>query len=143
MSEQTRRGDGRFRATYSDERRYELLRLVALKVSPLDPASVSQPQFDLCAGEVAAEQGWPSPPKANAIYMQLTWRRKRSWRQLVESALAAAAEGHSSFGRSALPRASSRLGGSTSGTSCMGSVGCSISARSRKPRSLPRNGGRS
>src|SRR5450432_2789718 len=95
MSEQTRRGDGRFRATYSDERRYELLRLVALKVSPLDPASVSQPQFDLCAGEVAAEQGWPSPPKANAIYMQLTRKRKRSWRQLIESALAAAAEGHS------------------------------------------------
>ena len=88
MSDQTRRNDGKFRSSYSDERRFELLGLVARKVSPLDPAGLSQPQFDLRAAEIAAEQGWPRPPKANAIYMHLTRRRKRSWRQLVESSLA-------------------------------------------------------
>ena len=58
-----------------------------LKVNPLDPATLSQPRFDARAPEVAAEQGWPEPPKANAIYMRLTCRRKRTWRQLVESAV--------------------------------------------------------
>ena len=90
MSNQRRRGDGKFRSSYSDERLYELLRLTALKVNPLDPATLSQPKFDARAAEVAAEQGWPEPPKANAIYMRLTRTRKRTWRQLVEGAIAAA-----------------------------------------------------
>lgn len=90
MSDQSRRADGKFRTTYPDERRYELLRRVAFRVSPLDPASLSQPEFDRRAPEVAAQQGWPRPPKANAIYMYLTRKRKRSWRELVADALVTA-----------------------------------------------------
>ncbi len=51
---------------------------------------VVEKQFDRRAAEVATEQEWPSPPKANAIYMHLTRQRKRNWRELVESALLAA-----------------------------------------------------
>ena len=91
MNNQRRRGDGKFRSSYSDERLYELLCLTALRVSPLDPAALSQPRFDARALEVAAERGWPEPPRANAIYMRLTRTRKRTWRQLVESAIAAVA----------------------------------------------------
>lgn len=81
-SEDDRRKSGQFGSGYSDEKLYELVRAVVIRVDPIDPVSVSQPLFDLESPAVAADNDWPKPPTARAIAMRL----KKSWQKIKEEA---------------------------------------------------------
>lgn len=95
----TTRHRGRFRSEYTDDMRLEAIGLVANAVSPNEPMSVTQMEFDIHAADVIARErpDWPEPPTARALWMQLTRRdepRKRSWRELIELAVTATSIAH-------------------------------------------------
>jgi len=89
-------GSRRFRASYSDDELWEILREVALAVSPQEPTRLTQLQFDTEAPSLLALQGKPPPPSARAIYGRMSADKddRRSWREILETAVTLASVAH-------------------------------------------------